>query len=79
MTNSRTEFEIQYEGENIPVIVTETERNDEEILIATVPGLPDFEIFLSEDDQWVTTDEINIEQDLVFLIGDTFESLQTGN
>jgi len=77
MADLKTEFTVAYEGENIPVVVTETEEGDEVIFFAAIPGHEKFEIFLSEeDDMWVTNDEVEIDEDLIFMIGDKFESLQ---
>lgn len=76
MADLKTEFTVAFEGETIPVVVTETEQDEETIFFAEVPGHDRFEIFLSDDDMWVTNDEVSIDEDLIFLIGDTFESLQ---
>lgn len=76
MTNEKTEFEIAYEGDSIPVIVHEVEENDLIAFYVEIPGHEKFEIFLSDDDMWVTNDDVSIDEDLIFLIGDTFENLQ---
>ncbi|WP_158797493.1 hypothetical protein [Pedobacter sp. L105] len=77
MADLKTEFTVTFEGENIPVVVTETEDGDEIIFFAEIPGHKKFEIFLSEeDDMWVTNDEVDIDEDLIFMIGDEFERLQ---
>lgn len=76
MANTTTEFEIQFEGDTIPVIITEIEEADEVKYMVTLSGKPDFEIFLSEEDMWVTNDDVDLEEDFIFTIGDKFESLQ---
>jgi len=76
MADTKTEFTVAFEGETIPVVVTETEHDEETIFFAEIPGHERFEIFLSDEDMWVTNDEVSIDEDLIFLIGDTFESLQ---
>jgi len=77
MADLKTEFTITFEGEIIPVTITEIEEGDELIFFAEIPGHDKFEIFLSEEeDMWVTNDEVDVEEDLIFLIGDKFESLQ---
>ena len=67
---------VSYEGESIPVVVHEVDENDLVAFYVEIPGQNKFEIFLSDEDMWVTNDEVSIDEDLVFLIGDTFESLQ---
>ncbi|AMP97910.1 hypothetical protein AY601_0973 [Pedobacter cryoconitis] len=76
MADLKTEFSVEFEGETIPVIITEVENDDDSIFIVDIPGQENFEIFLSEDDMWVTNDEVTADEDLIFLIGDKFESLQ---
>jgi hypothetical protein len=76
MADLQTAFTVEYEGETIPVTVTEIETEDDALFYAEIPGYDRFEIFLSEDDMWVTNDEVGIDEDLVFIIGDTFEELQ---
>lgn len=76
MADLKTEFTIAFEGETIPVTITEVEQGEESIFFAEIPAHEKFEIFLSEEDMWVTNDEVSIDEDLIFLIGDTFESLQ---
>jgi hypothetical protein len=76
MADLKTEFTVEFEGENIPVTVTEVEQNDDITYFAEIPGHERFEIFLSEEDMWVTDDEVSLDEDLIFLIGDKFESLQ---
>lgn len=76
MADLKTEFTVAFEGETIPVIVTEVEQEDDSVFYAEIPGHDRFEIFLSEEDMWVTNDEVSVDEDLIFLIGDTFESLQ---
>ncbi|CAM3985390.1 hypothetical protein SAMN06265348_104417 [Pedobacter westerhofensis] len=76
MADLKTEFTVAFEGEIIPVIVTEVEQEDDSVFYAEIPGHERFEIFLSEEDMWVTNDEVSVDEDLIFLIGDTFESLQ---
>ncbi len=76
MENLRTEFTVEFEGEVIPVVVTEIEDGEDSTFLAEIPGHPQFEIFLSEDDMWVTNDETALDEDLIFLIGDEFENLQ---
>jgi len=76
MADLKTEFTVAFEGETIPVVVTEVEEGDEVTFFAEIPGHPKFEIFLSEEDMWVTDDEVSIDEDLIFTIGDKFESLQ---
>lgn len=70
-------FTVSYEGEEIQVRITETETNAEVFFYVEIPGEEKFEIFLSEDDEWVTNDENRLEEDLILLIGDKFESLQS--
>ena len=76
MADLKTEFTVTFEGEVIPVVVTEKEDREETFYLAEIPGHTAFEIFLSEEDMWVTNDEVSVDEDLIFLIGDTFESLQ---
>jgi len=76
MAEQITEFTVEFEGETLPVIITEVEDGEECSYYAEIPGQDKFEIFLSEDDQWVTNDEVAVEEDLIFLIGDKFEELQ---
>jgi hypothetical protein len=76
MADLRTEFTVEFEGETIPVVVTETEDEEGSTFLAEVPGHAPFEIFLSEDDMWVTNDDTTLDEDLIFLIGDEFEDLQ---
>lgn len=76
MADLKTEFTVTFEGDTIPVVVTEVEEGDEVIFFAKIPGHDKFEIFLSEEDMWVTDDEVTIDEDLIFTIGDKFESLQ---
>jgi hypothetical protein len=76
MADLQTTFTVEFEGETIPVTVTEIETEDDSHFYAEIPGHDRFEIFLSEDDMWVTNDEVSIDEDLVFIIGDTFEELQ---
>ncbi|WP_219225749.1 hypothetical protein [Pedobacter antarcticus] len=70
-------FTVSYEGEEIQVRITETETDEEVFFYVEIPGEEKFEIFLSEDDEWVTNDENGLEEDLILLIGDKFESLQS--
>ena len=76
MADLTTQFTVTFEAETIPVTITEVEDAEESTFFAEIPGHDKFEIFLSEEDMWVTNDEVSIEEDLIFLIGDTFESLQ---
>ena len=76
MADLKTEFTVEFEGDIIPVVITETELEDDSLYFAEIPGHDKFEIFLSEDDMWATNDEVAVEEDLIFLIGDKFESLQ---
>jgi len=76
MADLKTEFSVEFEGETIPVIITEVENDDDSIFMVDIPDQENFEIFLSEDDMWVTNDEVTVDEDLIFLIGDKFESLQ---
>jgi hypothetical protein len=76
MDELKTKFTIEFEGEEIPVVITEVEQEDDSIFLVEMPGHPKFEIFLSEGDMWVTNDEVSIDEDLIYLIGDKFESLQ---
>jgi hypothetical protein len=76
MADLQTTFTVEFESETIPVTVTEMETEDDSQFYAEIPGHDRFEIFLSEDDMWVTNDEVSIDEDLVFIIGDTFEELQ---
>ncbi|SDM85837.1 hypothetical protein [Pedobacter antarcticus] len=70
-------FTVSYEGAEIQVRITETEIDEEVFFYVEIPGEEKFEIFLSEDDEWVTNDENGLEEDLILLIGDKFESLQS--
>jgi len=76
MADLKTAFTVEFEGENIPVVVTEVEENEDITYFAEIPGHAKFEIFLSEEEMWVTNDEVSLDEDLIFLIGDKFESLQ---
>lgn len=76
MADLKTEFTVEFEGDHLQVTVTEIEEGDESTFIAEIPGHAPFEIFLSEEDMWVTNEETDLEEDLIFLIGDHFESLQ---
>jgi hypothetical protein len=76
MADLKTEYTVEFEGDIIPVTVTEVEQNGDITYFAEVPGHHRFEIFLSEEDMWVTNDEVSLDEDLIFLIGDKFESLQ---
>ena len=76
MADLKTEFTVEFEGETIHVTVTEVEQDEDSSFYAEIPGHDRFEIFLSDEDMWVTNDEVSIDEDLIFLIGDTFESLQ---
>lgn len=76
MADLKTEFSVEFEGETIPVTVTEIEDGDDSTFIVEIPEHEKFEIFLSEDDMWVTNDEVAVDEDFIFLIGDKFESLQ---
>jgi len=76
MADLKTEFSVEFEGEAIPVVITEVENGEDSIFMVDIPGHDNFEIFLSEDDMWVTNDEVTIDEDFIFLIGDKFESLQ---
>ncbi|KIO77639.1 hypothetical protein TH53_08325 [Pedobacter lusitanus] len=76
MADLKTEFSVEFEGETIPVIITEIENDEDSIFMVNIPGHQGFEIFLSEDDMWVTNDEVAVDEDFIFLIGDKFESLQ---
>lgn len=76
MADTKTEFTVAFEGETIPVTITEVEQDDDTIFYAEIPGHDRFEIFLSDEDMWVTNDEVSADEDLIYLIGDTFESLQ---
>jgi len=76
MADLKTEFSVEFEGEEIPVIITEIENGEDSIFMVNIPGHENFEIFLSEDDMWVTNDEVVADEDFIFLIGDKFESLQ---
>lgn len=77
MSDLRTEFTVEFEGDTIPVVITEVESENDSAFFAEIPGHEKFEIFISEDDMWVTNDEVSLEEDLIFLIGDKFESLQS--
>jgi len=76
MANTITEFTVEFEGDTIPVAVTEIEAADDSKYMVNIPGQPEFEIFISEEDMWVTNDDISLEEDFIYLIGDKFESLQ---
>lgn len=76
MADIRTEFTVEFEGDSLPVVITEKEKEDDTFYMVNIPGIPEFEIFLSDEDMWVTNDEVAVEEDLIYLIGDTFESLQ---
>lgn len=76
MADMKTEFTIEFEGDVIPVTITEIEEADDVKYMVTLSGYPEFEIFLSEDDMWVTNDEVDLEEDFIYTIGDKFESLQ---
>ena len=76
MADLKTEFLVEFEGEEIQVIITEVENGEDSIFMVDIPGHENFEIFLSEDDMWVTNDEVTVDEDFIFLIGDKFESLQ---
>jgi len=76
MADLKTEFTVEFEGDQIPVTVTEIEVNDELAFMVKIPDHDEFEIFLSEDDMWVSNDEVAIDEDLIFIIGDAFEDLQ---
>lgn len=75
MADIKTEFTVEFEGETIAVIITEVQEDDS--IMAEISGHDPFEIFLSEEDMWVTNDEISFDEDLIFLIGDKYESLQS--
>jgi len=75
MADLKTEFTVTFEGEILPVVVTEVEDGEDSSYFAEIPGHDKFEIFLSEDDMWVTNDEVDVDEDLIFIIGDTFEAL----
>lgn len=77
MADLTTQFTVEFEGDTIPVTITEIELEDDSTYFAEIPGHDKFEIFISEDDMWVTNYEVSIEEDLIFLIGDKFESLQS--
>lgn len=76
MADKTTEFTVEFEGDLIPVVITEIEKDDDSAYMVTIPGFPEFEIFLSEDDMWATNDDLPVEEDLIYIIGDKFESLQ---
>ena len=76
MADLKTEFTVTFEGEVIPVVVTEKEDREETFYLAEIQDHAPFEIFLSEEDMWVTNDDVSLDEDLIFLIGDKFESLQ---
>ncbi len=76
MEDKTTAFTVAFEGDQIPVVITEIEKEDDSAYMVTIPGFPEFEIFLSEDDMWATNDDLSIEEDLIYIIGDKFESLQ---
>jgi hypothetical protein len=75
MADLITEFTVEFEGETLPVSVTEVEDGEDSAYYAEIPGHDKFEIFLSEDDMWVTNDEVSVDEDLIFIIGDKFEEL----
>jgi len=76
MADLKTEFTVLFEGEVIAVVVTEKEDGEETFYLAEIQDHAPFEIFLSEEDMWVTNDDVSLDEDLIFLIGDKFESLQ---
>jgi hypothetical protein len=76
MADIKTEFTVEFEGDTIPVTVTEVEDAEDSRFMVNVPGYPEFEIFISEEDMWVTNDEVDLDEDFIFIIGDKFESLQ---
>lgn len=76
MATTTTEFTIEFEGDTIPVIITEEENGDETTYHAQIPDYPAFEIFISEDELWATNDDVDVDEDLIFLIGEKFEELQ---
>lgn len=76
MENTTYNFTVNYEGEDIPVIIVEKEQEEQVFFYVELPGRTPFELFLSEDDEWVSNDENAPEEDLVLLIGDTFENLE---
>lgn len=76
MADLKTEFTIEFEGDTIPVTITEVETAEDSTFYAEIPNHKKFEIFISEDDMWVTNDDVSIDEDLIFIIGDKFESLQ---
>jgi len=76
MADLITEFTVEFEGETLPVTITEVEDGEDSAYYAEIPGHDKFEIFLSEEDMWVTNDEVSVDEDLIFIIGDTFEELQ---
>ena len=75
MADQITEFTVEFEGETLPVIVTEVEDGEDSAYYAQIPGHERFEIFLSEEDMWVTNDDVTVDEDLIFIIGDKFEEL----
>jgi hypothetical protein len=77
MADLITEFTVEFEGETLPVVITEVEDGEDSTYYAAIPGHDKFEIFLSEDDMWVTNDEVSVDEDLIFIIGDKFEELQS--
>jgi len=75
MADQITEFTVEFEGETLAVTVTEVEDGEDSVYYAQIPGHDKFEIFLSEDDMWVTNDDVTVDEDLIFIIGDKFEEL----
>jgi len=75
MADQITEFTVEFEGETLAVTVTEVEDGEDSAYYAQIPGHDKFEIFLSEDDMWVTNDDVTVDEDLIFIIGDKFEEL----
>jgi len=75
MADQITEFTVEFEGETLAVTVTEVEDGEDSAYYAEIPGHDKFEIFLSEDDMWVTNDDVTVDEDLIFIIGDKFEEL----
>lgn len=76
MAHKTTQFTVEFEGDIIPVVITEIEEADDSTYMVNIPDYADFEIFLSEEDMWVSNDENAPEEDLIYIIGDQFESLQ---
>ena len=75
MADQITEFTVEFEGETLAVTVTEVEDGEDSAYYAEIPGHDKFEIFLAEDDMWVTNDDVTVDEDLIFIIGDKFEEL----